>query len=209
MSIIRRIKNFIIIGGMNFLSLFFKVNQATVNSNLAENKKAWDKYISGLKYIENQPQLTDIKYGQDTPFFAKKITGNLPLNASFNSCEIIAVQNALVALGVYKNPKNFPDLIAFFEKKGAILKGYFGTAPKSIIKFLKGNEIEIKKLKPIDRNFGKTPVQILIYQNGQKITSGIHTICIISNNNQTHFLNGTPEKNSIPILLMSLSKHTP
>lgn len=205
----RRLKNCIIIGGMNFLSLFLKVKKETIDSNLANNKKAWDKYVSGLKYIENQPQLTDIKYGQETSFFTKKISGGLPLSASFNSCEIIAVQNALIALGVYKNPQIFPYLIASFEKKGAVLKGYFGTAPRCIIKFLKNNKIEIKKLKPDVPNFGKTPVQILMYQNDSKITSGIHTICILSDNGQPHFLNGKPEKNSIPILLLSLSRREP
>lgn len=206
MSIVRRIKNCIIVGGMNFLSLFSRIKKETITSNYLSNKKAWDKYVSGLKYIDNQPSLTDIKYGQYSSCLSKMIFNDISLNASFNSCEVIAVQNALIALGLEKNPINFPELISFFEKKGTVLKGYFGTAPVAIKKYLKSKQIKIKKLPAIEENFASSPVQILIYQNGQKITSGIHTICIISENGKPRFLNGKPSKYGVPILLLSLSK---
>ena len=201
----RRLKNFIIVHGMNFLSLFTKAKKEMVDFHLAENRRAWGNYAPGLKYIEIQNKLTDIKYGQETPWLTKKISGGTPINAAFNSCEVIALFNALIALGIEKNTDSFPELLSLFERKGAVLRGYFGTAPKAIKKYLKSHNILIKKIAPLSENFGKTKVQILIYQNGAKITSGVHTICIVSENGKPRFLNGKPNEDSVPLLLWNLS----
>lgn len=189
MDIIRRIKNFIIIHGMNFLSLFSKTKRGVIDFHLAENRRAWGNYAPGLKYIEIQNKLTDISYGK--------------YKANYNACEVIAVQNALIALGLEHDTEGFPYLLAHFERKGSILKGFFGTAPKAIVKYLKNKGVAIEKLTPVTSNLGKTSVQILIYQNGSKITSGIHTICILGSKTPI-FLNGRPGDDSVLLRLYSL-----
>ncbi len=98
MPILRRLKNFIIIHGMNFLSLFSRIKKETVVSHLAENQKTWGKYASGLKYIEKQSELSNLFYGQECSRYSLKIANGTPLTAAFNACEIIAIQNALIAL---------------------------------------------------------------------------------------------------------------
>lgn len=189
MDIIRRIKNFIIIHGMNFLSHFSRAKREVVDFHLAENRRAWGNYAPGLKYIEIQNKLTDISYGK--------------YKADYNACEVIAVQNALIALGLEHDTEGFPYLLADFERKGSILKGFLGTAPKAIVKYLKNKGVAIEKLTPVTSNLGKTSVQILIYQNGSKITSGIHTICILGSNTPI-FLNGRPDDDSVLLRLYSL-----
>ena len=189
MDIIRRIKNFIIIHGMNFLSHFSKARRGVIDFHLAENRRAWGNYAPGLKYIEIQDKLTDISYGK--------------YKADYNACEVIAVQNALIALGLEHDTEGFPYLLADFERKGSILKGFLGTAPKAIVKYLKNKGVAIEELTPVTSNLGKTSVQILIYQNGSKITSGIHTICILGSNTPI-FLNGRPGDDSVLLRLYSL-----
>ncbi|MCQ2535622.1 MAG: hypothetical protein MJ110_01485 [Lachnospiraceae bacterium] len=189
MDIIMRIKNFIIIHGMNFLSHLPRLKREMVDFHLAENRRAWGNYAPGLKYIEIQNKLTDISYGK--------------YKADYNACEVIAVQNALIALGLEHDTEGFPYLLAEFERKGSILKGFFGTAPKAIVKYLKNKGVAIEKLTPVTSNLGKTSVQILIYQNGSKITSGIHTICILGSNTPI-FLNGRPGDDSVLLRLYSL-----
>lgn len=206
MSFVRWFKNCIIVGGMNFLSLFSKIKKETISQNLQNNKKAWGEYASGLKYIENQSELTSLTYGQKNPHYEKKM--NAPFTAAYNSCEIIAFQNALISLGLENDSLNFPEKIATFEKNGNIRRGYFGTAPFALKKQFHSRGVITKKLKAIPENYGKTAVQLLMFQNGKKITSGIHTVCIISEGQNVRFLNGMPDKDSVPILLWSLSKHT-
>lgn len=189
MDIIMRIKNFIIIHGMNFLSHLPRLKREMIDFHLAENRRAWGNYAPGLKYIEIQNKLTDISYGK--------------YKANYNACEVIAVQNALIALGLEHDTEGFPYLLADFERKGSILKGFLGTAPKAILKYLKKRGVAIEKLTPVTSNLGKTSVQILIYQNGSKITSGIHTICILGSNNPI-FLNGRPGDDSVLLRLYSL-----
>lgn len=206
MPILRRLKNFIIIHGMNFLSLFSRIKKETVVSHLAENQKTWGKYASGLKYIEKQSELSNLFYGQECSRYSLKIANGTPLTAAFNACEIIAIQNALIALGIEHSLQNFPDKISHFEKKGNVLKGYFGTAPRAVKKYLKERQVTIQTLVASKENIGSTPVQILFFQNGRKITSGIHTICITNTNGITTYLNGKPNEESVPLLLLSLAK---
>ncbi len=143
------------------------------------NTVAWNNYrarFSNDKYIEHQPALTDFAYGKRH-------------NADYNSCEVIAVYNALVSMGI---GCNFPELIKNFEKRGITCFGAFGTSPFSLMRYLKAEGFNIKYynyqkwLRICTDNSGLyfefeegfDSFILMSYNNARSIRDMIHTMCI-------------------------------
>lgn len=124
---------------------------------------------SNGKYIEHQNQMERLIYGKQKNYLSKGFLNGRPLTGKENTCEVIAVYNALTSLGqdsdnfLQKNNKTdiinseensildktmgFVELLHYFEKNGIALNGYFGTSPRALIRFFKKHSYTIKVLK--------------------------------------------------------------
>ena len=200
---------------LNILRFFTWIDKKTVDRHFTENIAAWKRYYVTLdKYITNQPDLTILSYGKFSWLWDRLIrkTGTA-LTADFNTCEVIAVMNALISLGVEKNAYMFPNLLKHFEKKhGLILRGYFGTAPAALWKYLKKRQLNLKFIRPVElventsqikegnartnsnnqlkHNIQVEKTYIVIFQNNRKdLSQGIHTMCMQVDTNGSRLLN--------------------
>ena len=109
---------------------------------------------------------------------------------SHSGCGTAAVFNALLSLGI---PMPLPDVIRYFEKRGASMFGSFGTAPQSAFRFFNDRLRPLSETpespgftvkKSADRREFKdlaesSDVLILtIMNNRKKIRSMLHTMCV-------------------------------
>jgi hypothetical protein len=130
------------------------------------------------RFIENQAQLDNLAFGNG------KHT-----NMSYSGCEIIAVYNVLLSLNVDVSGDFIANLISYFEKKGSILCGEFGTSPKALYKYFKRNKY--KALITYSTNtqkinaIGQTHDTFIatFYNDKFDINKMIHTVCITKNEN--------------------------
>ena len=155
------------------------------------NIPAWNK--SRLRFphdksIEHQPALSDFAYG-------------IKYNADYNSCEVIALYNALISMGLQCD---FPDLIENFERKGITCFGAFGTSPYALIKYIKDlgfstESYSYKKWQHICSSSTENALYnnfvnyydafiYMSYNNAHKIRDMIHTMCVTKEGEhfQTH-----------------------
>lgn len=156
----------------------------TIQQHLVHNREQWLKYLKDGDilldgYIEKQEILTNMYYG----FYKES------LSADYNSCEIIALYNALYAVnGGVADPKyDFPELIAQIEGRGACLKGYFGTSPIILEEYIKDEGYDYKTLQGDDARDEKKLYElqteydtyiVTVYNDKTDITGAIHTMCI-------------------------------
>lgn len=117
-----------------------------IQKHFSHNTQTFEAYAKSLKtpYIERQRELTDLHYGWELKghlgtFLKKNAFDGETLCAAHNTCEVIAVYNALVALNNEQSPVTFPELLCNFEKNGITLSGNFGTDPRSLYSYLKKN----------------------------------------------------------------------
>ena len=128
--------------------------------------------LRDTSYINYQSNLSDIPYGK----------GNLGLNG----CGPIALFNALMALEQNTHNKNgldgFAQIVDHLERKGAALKGKFGTAPQAINSYLKAlgyktGTILSKKATKVNLFSDNYDIFIsLICNNSKSIRGGLHFI---------------------------------
>ncbi len=140
------------------------------------NEKIW---------IDDQNKLTDFIYGRESRFLGKKLLGGRDLSGVENTCEVIAVYNALLALG--RKEADFPQLLERFERRGISLGGYFGTSFGSLVRFCRGFGLDMTVLKGsrLTRAYlSKIPAEpvracIMMTENvAGDIRQMIHTVCI-------------------------------
>jgi hypothetical protein len=160
--------------GIVGLRLFFR--KKLIDSNYAHNKRAMEKHLLVIKacdgYIENQNDYTDIRYGA--------------FGLNYNGCGVIAVYNALNYLGVTQSggqgSVELPNLISIFENRGIVMSGEFGTAPGAIYDFFKRlgySCIREKNAGSFSLTMRHSDVGIIIIINNRnRITDGLHTMCI-------------------------------
>lgn len=198
--VINRLK----LGLINFLGCISWIPKSVVQKHLEENEARWRDFCRKNcdfdekplrnnnigRYITYQPKLTFLNYGRERRLWEKCITNGKGLHADFNTCEVIAVTNALINIGVEHNLLVFPQILAYFEKKGAVLSGYFGTAPKSIVRYMRNRGLKCQNItrevlasdgsrnRLMVRTASRT-VYIMICQNTKTLFDGVHTMCII------------------------------
>ncbi|MBR1599093.1 MAG: hypothetical protein IJ661_09310 [Lachnospiraceae bacterium] len=117
------IKNALVLLFYRVFSLI-PVSRRIREEHLKRNNIAWESYKTRFSkdiYIEHQPALSEFSYGSR-------------YGADYNSCEVVALYNALVAMG---NKPDFPTLLERFEHKGITCLGAFGTSPFALIKYMK------------------------------------------------------------------------
>ena len=143
------------------------------------NRKLWtDPYVC----IENQAQWEDIRFGAGRHH-----------SMCYSGCEIIAVFNARKRLYGSMTPEDLAELIHRFEKKGAALRGEFGTSPLALARYLKRSGMEVRtsygKQRSVEDIERESTVMIAtVYNDGNDITKQIHTVCITRDVNGGYIL---------------------
>lgn len=150
----------------------------------AVNEQAFLRYIKRHpgKYIEQQSDMKSFVYGKRPPFgIASKTVGRERINrdgslrGDGNLCEVIALYNALAAIG-YRTELH--ALIEIFEKNGISLKGCLGTSVYAVKDWLKakGMNIVFSYNPDITEECGAYIFSALNEKGN--IFSGVHTMCI-------------------------------
>ena len=94
--------------------------------------------------------------------------------ASWNSCEAIAVHNAKV---LQKKESTLSQTISDFQSAGAMIGyGYFGSNPYAIGKVLKNSNIEYSRVGLGDMNVEGT--YIISFWNEGAPWNGLHTVAV-------------------------------
>ncbi|MCR5149018.1 MAG: hypothetical protein K6C35_08660 [Eubacterium sp.] len=156
------------------------------------NKAAWREYLKKLKetggFIENQREMTDFRYGTNKGRIGRKLFNGKEMTGADNTCEVIAVYNAInfLSKGSNMDTVGFPELLRSFSEKGIAFRGMFGTSPGALIKYLKSKGYKVEKLKAskineencaaLERKY-KTFI-FSSFNQGQNPFSMIHTMCI-------------------------------
>ena len=173
------IPNGLVAGVMGFLSLF-KTTRRKVKENRAHNEKLLVERVDSAEtkgfftpgeYIENQAQWGQVRFG-------RKYT------MAYGGCEIFAVYNAFVALGEEPDGRALSELISKFERRGAVLAGYLGSAPKAAYHYFRELGYQVKMVTCRDEEaineLGKEYQTIIatVYNDGHDIFRMIHTVNI-------------------------------
>lgn len=120
---------------------------------------------AGTGFLESQNSYGDIPFGKSDMAYA--------------GCEIIAVYNALIALGARTD---LGELIRTFERDGMVLSGRFGTSPLAIRDYFEKRRIRVDityRESEYEALASRSEVLILtMYNDRHDIFKKIHTICI-------------------------------
>lgn len=177
--------NRIIVWVMHMLTWCGTVRGFENEMHRAKNVKAFAQYrlkFSQDEYIEHQSNMQEFCYGKKAPFGItastvglSRLNGDGSLKGEGNLCELIAVFNALKAVG---RKAELADIISSFEKDGICLLGNFGTSVLSLKKYLKNLGVDVgfcygNDLKPEYRAYIFSSIN-----DKASVSSGVHTMCI-------------------------------
>lgn len=148
-----------------------RVHNLDILCNGAPQKEKANKmiYTAGA-YIENQKEWGEVKFGIS--------------DMAYSGCEIMAIYNALLALGEPVSAQTVTDLIAKYENSGAVLGGKFGSSPHAIEKYFRTHGYGVVTTTSRDRatinKIGKRSDTVIVYayNNKDDITAQIHTVNI-------------------------------
>ncbi|MBR1692215.1 MAG: hypothetical protein IJ711_05495 [Lachnospiraceae bacterium] len=192
----RHIRRDSVLAVLKVLAAAGRASEEDIRAHYQNNLKVWsgektkrdkERMLDGQgRYIEHQSYMRSIRYGTARPALDRLVFGGkASLDGSSNTCEVIAVYNALLALEEGAAAVSFPSLLAQFEKKGMILGGYFGTSPDYIEayfqkeyerKLLSGARITAHALKRLSEEYAA--YILTAYNDREDITKEIHTMCI-------------------------------
>ncbi|MBQ8138043.1 MAG: hypothetical protein IJ195_01150 [Lachnospiraceae bacterium] len=172
--------------GKRKISRNLDINIETIKSHIPE--------IEGHKgYIENQDAYRDVKYASK--------------DMRWGGCGVFATYNSLVNLrrasledsnrtdtyaelrdnekeskAAVISPAILPELISYYEKKGAVFGARLGTSPLSVLKFFLENGFDAKiSYKEADfEGFGREYDTFILtaYMDGSDISKNVHYIAI-------------------------------
>ena len=182
-----------VLGFLEFTAKFSRPKDDLIELHYEYNTDIWkslkNKCMKAYKqkwYIEKQSELSGLLYGKGKPGRDKRYLSGRPLTAAENSCEVIAVYNALISLCNGQVLVDLPDLIRTFEHRGIALGGYFGTSLKAVMRFFEknliitemyvGKMIDDDVIADLDRCFDT--FIMTAYNNRHDICDMIHTVCI-------------------------------
>lgn len=184
-----KISNKVVVGTLNLMrgaNRIVKKDYGTLVENVDIFETQHKPYLTNtFGFIEDQHNYTDMRFGKYT--------------MDYSGCEVIAVYNAINALGEGE-PQNLAYYIADFENDGMVLNGKFGTAPKAINDRLNKYGFETcMTLKEEEYNViaGQSRTLILTFYNDKdRISSQIHTVNISKSDRgyiaHNVFCNGKP-----------------
>ena len=162
------------------------LSKRQVKRHLEKNQMAWKNLLSEDSQkdrMEYQEKLKDFLYGTR-------------YTADYNSCEVIAVYHALLALNragkTQSHParRDFPDLLAYFERNGITCGGAFGTSPYALARFFRaqGFTVTCRRYPEWTRVCHTGAIQaftgtnetflFMAYNDASSLRAMIHTMCI-------------------------------
>lgn len=160
------------------------LENAVVNSETLRNA---DFFAAG-EYIENQDCWKKVRFGLST--------------MSYSGCEIMAVYNALQALGEEMAVQDMVELISAFERKGAVLRGKWGCSSCAVYDYFlqRGYEtffICSRDMSPIDAIGRECETVIITARNNRyDIRNMIHTISVTKDKNGYYILHNAYKKDN-------------
>ena len=110
---------------------------------------------------------------------------------SFNGCEVIAVYNALVWLGI---PHKLADIAAYMERF-RMLMGLFGCSPFKIGRALSHFGAECKKIK----DPSQASAYVVSFWTKRRFFSSIHTVFCVKTENGTEVYNSSNSSTDVRI----------
>lgn len=172
----QKISNKTVLATLRILSKLCAVPEAVILSNAVHNDalllhKNHENMYEPDNYIENQSAWKAIKFGKK-------------YSMSYSGCEIIAVYNALFALGNDMTKQSVVNLISAFERDGAVLGGLFGVSPYAIAEYFRKNGYHVTLSDSTDRevinHIGQRSDTVIVtaYNDRHDITKQIHTVNI-------------------------------
>ena len=166
---------------------YLKIPKRKIRDNRRANAETLTKILSSgrsfyarEKHIENQPQWKQIRFGRFT--------------MDYSGCEIIATYNAILSLGETLPEQGITDLIGAYEKKGAVLWGGWGVAPRAIYRYFKEKGYDTAmtcSTAPEDiSKMGEeySTAIITVYNDARDITKQIHTMNVSKTDQNTFVL---------------------
>ena len=153
----------LILGVMGIFSLL-PISRKIRLLHFSVNSLAWESFMGGIvrengkeAYIDDQSRMNGFIYGRESKRLSRLFLGGRPLTGCENTCEVIAVYNALLSVSkrADKDASDsaagmaipFPALLSAFEKKGISFGGYFGTSFGAVVRFLKKRELPMHVFK--------------------------------------------------------------
>lgn len=176
------------------------IDEDIIRYHLFINKNSWIQCIADAGkddeaiqngYIEHQDKLNKFFYGY---------WRGEDLTADYNSCEVIAVYNALQSIGnhTFDSKHDFPVLLAQFEAKGVALGGKFGTSPKIMNEYLAEEGYSTEMIEGLFANIPEIVYSIqenysayiiTVYNDKGDLSEQIHTMCVTNENGRYYIHN--------------------
>lgn len=166
-----------------------KVSEEQIEKNAAINGEKLGKpqgFTAG-GYIENQAEWGEIRYGISTMVFS--------------GCEIMAVYNALHALGKELTLQDMVKLISAFERMGAVRRGEWGSSYYAVYTYFVEHGFETsftcsRNMKRINEIGERCDTVVLTaYNNQYDIRSMIHTISVTRDENGHYTMHNAYKRN--------------
>ncbi len=128
-------------------------------------------------YIEKQSAFQAVLFG--------RFRGENGLqNLAYSGCEVIAMYNVYVALGLAANADLLAELIWYFERDGIVANGRYGVSPKALRRYLSKvgftyrYTTEFMSLTLQDYERHSAVYVATVYNDSKDIRAQIHTVCI-------------------------------
>lgn len=177
----QKISNKTVLTILTILSGLHRVRETVIRSNAAHNATALlnKKVYDPRNYIENQNEWAAVRFGRK-------------YSMCYSGCEIIAVCNAFRALGKGVSAQFIVTLISAFERRGAVLGGFFGTAPYAVEKYFKENGYPVTATDSMDREIideiarKSDTVIVVAYNDKNDIMKQVHTVSITKEEDKTY-----------------------
>ena len=97
---------------------------------------------------------------------------------SYNGCEIIAVYNLRMLLGI---PAPLAEIAKEIYPYGNSFSGLFGTWPSALRRYFRENSISVNEITDYDsfkQEFEKSNYAVISFWNAHHIFKGLHTVAI-------------------------------
>lgn len=109
----------LVLWAMALSTVLFRVPERVRRAHFAENTRLWDTLAPAAVengFIERQEMLAPLRYGVSRKGLSRRLLAGRPLTGGENTCEVIAVYNALGALNMPQ--PGLPELLRRFEGRG-------------------------------------------------------------------------------------------
>lgn len=163
-------KNKLILWGWSVLA-WFGLSGSCIAANEAANREVLkkEKLWTQGGYIERQSELGALRFGKS-------------YTMAYGGCGLIALYNALVALG--ENPSNdvFLELAADLQRRGVAWGGKYGIHPAFIRRWFVRHGYRVRRILVSEEFFAKNEADYKVFVvtvlNGAGLKNWLHTVCI-------------------------------